>query len=334
MPEVLANLVYLVAQIPNPLNALQIIVIDMGFELFVALTYAWEVPESRKKGLMTHIPRKPVTPRSIGLLLKDEEIAKQKKKQIDKWVFGEEQSYRQNEAQEDEDEVEKKEPFHLRIKRVFAHIRYWFTHLLDRDQWKHYLTPREGDVLISNGIQSWAYLEAGLIETVGCFLVYFLVFYNLFNESGRARYYPSDVVTLGQKAPEDWTADQKKVIQAASSAYFLGILIQQAFNVFICKVTLRLPFGKMLFRNLATPLGLSMGILLSMFFVYPQFMWSSPFATHYVFPGYWLIPMASGAVLLLYATVRILFIRSRQPQNINMALPLDLHPTRWSTKSA
>jgi sodium/potassium-transporting ATPase subunit alpha len=41
--------------LPLPLVALQIIAVDLGFEIFVAMSYAWEVPESRKKGVMMQL---------------------------------------------------------------------------------------------------------------------------------------------------------------------------------------------------------------------------------------------------------------------------------------
>ena len=332
MPEVLANLVYLVAQIPNPLNALQIIVIDMGFELFVALTYAWEVPESIQNGLMAQIPRKPVTPRSIDLLRRDNAVEEKKRKEIDACVYGKEHRFAQTESQDLDGEATHGNRL-LDIKYFFAHVRYWFAHLFDLEEWRLWMTPREGQVLISNDIQSWAYFEGGLIESVGCFLVYFLVFYNIWGDKGQVSYTPLQVVQLGSKRLEDLTQAETNVIQAASSSYFLAVLIQQAFNLYICKVTLRLPFGKMLFRNMATPIGLAFGTLLCMFFVYPPFMWTTSFATYWVNPGYWLFPMGTGVVLLFYACLRILYIKRRQPTNLNMALPLDLHPTRWSTRS-
>jgi sodium/potassium-transporting ATPase subunit alpha len=44
-----------VIPVPLPLGALQIIAVDLGFELFVALSYAWEVPESKNRGVMKQL---------------------------------------------------------------------------------------------------------------------------------------------------------------------------------------------------------------------------------------------------------------------------------------
>ncbi|KAF9579137.1 hypothetical protein BGW38_004735, partial [Lunasporangiospora selenospora] len=64
MPEVIPNLLYVVASIPLPISAMLILVIDLGFEMFISLTFAWDKPET-STGLMRLPPRKPVTPASI-----------------------------------------------------------------------------------------------------------------------------------------------------------------------------------------------------------------------------------------------------------------------------
>jgi sodium/potassium-transporting ATPase subunit alpha len=63
-PEVIPQLLYVVVPVPLPLSAILILVIDLGFELFVGLSFAWDPPET-KDGLMRQPPRKPVTPTSI-----------------------------------------------------------------------------------------------------------------------------------------------------------------------------------------------------------------------------------------------------------------------------
>lgn len=64
MPEVVPQLLYVCVPIPLPLPAIMILVIDLGFELFAALSFAWDVPESSDT-LMRLLPRKPVNQRSI-----------------------------------------------------------------------------------------------------------------------------------------------------------------------------------------------------------------------------------------------------------------------------
>lgn len=83
MPEVIGNLVYIVVPLPLPINPIQIILVDLGFELFIALSYAWEISES-PQSLMTRLPRKPVSQKSI------ERIAalKQRQHKRDEYVLG------------------------------------------------------------------------------------------------------------------------------------------------------------------------------------------------------------------------------------------------------
>jgi sodium/potassium-transporting ATPase subunit alpha len=68
---VYANLLYILVPIPIPLTSVLILVVDLGFELIIALTYAWDPPENRR-GLMKLQPRKPVTPASIERLRQKE----------------------------------------------------------------------------------------------------------------------------------------------------------------------------------------------------------------------------------------------------------------------
>ncbi|KAJ3078622.1 hypothetical protein HDU99_000469, partial [Rhizoclosmatium hyalinum] len=67
MPEVWANLFYIIIPVPLPLSSILILVVDLGFELFIALSYAWDASEN-PAGLMKLPPRKPVTPESIERL--------------------------------------------------------------------------------------------------------------------------------------------------------------------------------------------------------------------------------------------------------------------------
>lgn len=66
-----ANLLYITVPLPLPMSAILILVTDLGYELFLALSYAWDSPES-KTGLMKLPPRKPVSEASIQLTLKQQ----------------------------------------------------------------------------------------------------------------------------------------------------------------------------------------------------------------------------------------------------------------------
>jgi sodium/potassium-transporting ATPase subunit alpha len=47
MPEVMPQVLYVVIPVPPPLSAILVLVIDLGFELFVALGFAWDCPRPR-----------------------------------------------------------------------------------------------------------------------------------------------------------------------------------------------------------------------------------------------------------------------------------------------
>ncbi|KXN64943.1 hypothetical protein CONCODRAFT_44889, partial [Conidiobolus coronatus NRRL 28638] len=64
IPEVLPQLLYVIVPIPLPLSSILILVVDLGFELFAALSFAWDKPETQT-GLMKLPPRKPVTAKSV-----------------------------------------------------------------------------------------------------------------------------------------------------------------------------------------------------------------------------------------------------------------------------
>ncbi|KAJ2362017.1 hypothetical protein IW150_007106, partial [Coemansia sp. RSA 2607] len=63
-PEVVPQILYIIVPLPAMITSIMILVIDLGFEVLAALTYAWEPAES-PTGLMKLPPRKPVTVRSI-----------------------------------------------------------------------------------------------------------------------------------------------------------------------------------------------------------------------------------------------------------------------------
>ena len=98
------------------------------------------------------------------------------------------------------------------------------------------------------------------------------------------------------------------------------------FNCFLCKASQRLPFGAVLVKNKMTWIGIAIGVVIGVFFVYPPFMFI-PFGTHLVNPLVWLVGFAYGAFMVLYATCRTLILRRLRPQASGTMLPLNLEPT-------
>ena len=325
MPQVIANLLFVVIPIPLPLNALQIIVCDLGFEMFIALAYAWELPESKTNGLMTKLPRKPVSLRSIDRLRRNNAATDEKERTIREWVYGAGAPEVENPPTADSEESIS---IVTRVKFGIARTRYWFQAWFDKDLWSLYLEPTEEEVLVDAKLLSYSYLEMGLIETIGCLLAYFSVFWV------RLGWTPSELSANSELFNPDGGASkqQLEVLAEAQSAFYFGLMIQQIFNHFLCKVTMRYPFGKMLLMNRQTWAGVAVGIAWGCFVVYTPFM-NVAFGTGPLSPQFWMFPLLSGVVMLTYATCRIAYFRRKQPVNLNMSLPLDLHPTRWSTLS-
>ena len=104
-------------------------------------------------------------------------------------------------------------------------------------------------------------------------------------------------------------ADQVDALAKAQSIVYLSVFIIQCFNVFAVKAKFSFPFGKNAVGNYYNFAGIFAGACLGMFIVYTP-------PLHVVFGGsfrlsplYWLIPVAFGVLLLVWASVRVLLMR-------------------------
>ena len=265
-----------------------ILITDLGFELFMALSFAWDASEN-PAGLMKLPPRKPVTEDSINRLQR---------------------------IQKEEADGERS---------------YW------RKFMEKFTDPADEDTLVDNDTLSWAYLEGGSIETIGCLVSFFcaLYFYKKITPADAKKFgssWPSeDPITLenGDVISVD---DQNAALAIGQSAYYIALMIQQSFNLFICKARLIPPYGKFMFSNLYNFAGVLIGGAFVFFFVFAPFM-NIPFGTDWRLSGYiLLISLAFGVVNYIYAIIRFLILRARNPIKYSKDVQgLDLHPTRWST---
>jgi sodium/potassium-transporting ATPase subunit alpha len=283
---------FIAVPLPLPLSAILILLADLGFEMFMSLSYAWDTSENRA-GLMKLPPRKPVSEESKARLKR---IA----------------------AEEEKGE------------RTFR-----------RKVTEYFTDPSDEDTLVDSDTLSWAYIEAGTIQTIGCFVCYFFALWWHFKVS------PTDAKNNASCWGECGTTaspfalsngdllskqQQKDALAVGQSAFYLALMIQQAFNLFICKARLTLPFGRFMFENPKNFLGVLAGAMFSFAIVYiPPF--NIPFGTNYILtPWVWLIAMGFGVVNFLYSIVRFLIQRARNPIKYSKDIQgLDLHPTRFST---
>ncbi|KAG0303871.1 hypothetical protein BGZ98_006184 [Dissophora globulifera] len=297
MPEVIPNLLYVIASIPLPISAMLILVIDLGFELIISLTFAWDKPES-ETGLMRLPPRKPVTLKSI------ERKRRMASRALPKTI-------------DPESNEEIKYSLTARLRHDFMAL---FTGLYWREKFEH----TDDEILVDAGLLSWAYLEVGIIETIGALVTSFVV---LYNEGGLT---PADAVDMQKQNQFSATSPQENLnlLAKAQSCFYLSIMIMQLFNLFACKTRHRLPFGKYMISNPRSFIGAVVGSALGFFIVYCPglpVVFGTSNDTPFV---YLLIPMAFGVFILFYVSVRQIIQRKLRPTAFNdEIIGLDMVPT-------
>ncbi|KAJ1883105.1 hypothetical protein H4R99_000924 [Coemansia sp. RSA 1722] len=308
-PEVIPQILYIIVPLPAMITSIMILVIDLGFEVLAALTYAWEPSES-PTGLMKLPPRKPVTVRSIA-------------------------QKRAREARQAASALPENATW---IRRVGRALRAPFT----RNWWLDRFEKTDGEELVDGDLLSWSYLEAGLISAISLLVVFFVILNHHGISPRQARlmandtnntYFNKDSPTYTYNGREFTGTDQFYALNEARTGVLFSIYILQVFNLFICKARLRLPFGRFMFRNKRTFLGFGAGLALLAFVTYIPPL-NTVFNTSYKsIPLYWLIAVAFGCFLLAYATARFLVLRKSRPIKWNNTIQgLHMHPTIWSTR--
>ncbi|KAJ1730034.1 hypothetical protein LPJ61_003232 [Coemansia biformis] len=314
IPEVVPQILYIIVPLPPMITSIMILVIDLGFEILAALTYAWE-PAETANGLMKLQPRKPVTPRSIAQL----------------------QARRLRHPPAPVDPATGKPVVLGRVARLAAKARAPFT----RVWWKDVLERSDGEVLVDGELLSWSYLEAGLISAISSLVVFFVVLYKKGITPRQAQAMANSDTTYFNKDSPPYTYngvtmsgnDQFYALNDARTALLFSIYITQVFNLFICKARQRLPFGRFMFRNMTTFYGFIAGLVLLCLVTYIPPL-NTVFNTSYkALPLYWLIAVAFGFFLLAYATARMLVLRRTRPLQWHPTIEgLHMHPTVWSTR--
>jgi sodium/potassium-transporting ATPase subunit alpha len=317
MPEVIPNLLYIIVPLPLPLSAILILVIDLGFELFAALTFAWDIPES-EDGLMKLPPRKPVNPESIDRHRRS---------------LYRRQQYIQYDSETGE---EVRPPFFRRIANCLHET-------FSAGYWKEKFEKTDDEVLVDLPLLSWAYLEIGMIEALGNLVSYFVVLWyngispadavimqrgaspptNYFQDGPL---YAQDYVTLAGKVLD--AATQKRALGQAQSIVYWSIMLMQMFNMFACKTRFSIPIGRYMFSNKYTFAGILGGASLAALIVYcPPF--NIPFGTDYhLLPLWWLIGFGFGFLIIAYACARIKIRQRFNPVSFNPDIQgLRMYPT-------
>ncbi|KAF8328688.1 aminophospholipid-transporting P-type ATPase [Cantharellus anzutake] len=289
MPEVIPQLLYVCVPLPLPLPAIMWVIfsINLGFEIFAALSFAWDAPES-SESLMKLQPRKPVTNRSIL-------ARKQKALKRTKTIL------------RDPETLEVIPPTKWQILK--SKVKKPFTRYFWEDVWEQ----TEDETLVDTNLLSYAYMEAGIIETIAVLVSYFVVFWKRGFSPNEVRMAQQAGVYFTKSSPDfhnsrGWTITGPQQEDAASqskSIVYLAIFICQCFNMFAVKAKFRPPFGKHVVSNPYNFAGIFAGACLAVFIIYTPPLHSAFNGSHHTSPLYWLIPTGFGCLLLVWASLRI-----------------------------
>ncbi|KAJ8507033.1 hypothetical protein ONZ45_g10547 [Pleurotus djamor] len=294
-PEVIPQLLYVVVPLPLPISAILILVIDLGFELFIGLSFAWDLPES-DDGLMRMSPRKPVNERSI-LSRKRKALRRSKTLVQD----SESQSHTRLSSAV------------MRVKNTFTKFQKPFTRVF----WEDLMEKTDDEGLVDGKLLSYAYLEAGGIEMVGSLLSYFVVFFkNGFSPSDLRSaqqagvYFTNDSPDFVNYRGDIITASkQVDAFGQAQGIVYLAIFIMQCFNVYAVKARFRYPFGRRVIGNKWNIICIFVGACLGMFIIYTPPLHVVFGGSVHLSPLYWLIPLAFGILVLAWASLRVVLLR-------------------------
>lgn len=316
VPEVIPQLLYVIVPIPLPLSAILILVIDLGFELFAALSFAWDRPES-EEALMTTMPRKPVTSRTI-MSLKKKALRRTKTSQVMDTETG-------------EPRVQSKMGSKLsgvveNIKKPFS--KWWWDDLFEKS---------DGESLVDASLLSYSYLQVGMIETIGCMVTYFVVFqWNHLTPRDLQRAQKAGVYFADNSPPYTnlngrvlTSTEQTEALAQAQGMFYMSIFLMQCFNMFAVKARLKFPFGKAVVGNKWNFAGAIAGAFLAVLIIYIPPFRTVFGASHKTLPLFWLIPIAFGFVILAWASARVLVIRrGLLGATVKPPTGLMMHPTK------
>ncbi|PJF19048.1 HAD-like domain-containing protein [Paramicrosporidium saccamoebae] len=174
---------------------------------------------------------------------------------------------------------------------------------------KAFYLPNKGEGLIDTDLIIWSFLEGGIIVALGAWGAYVvtlaveLVPFGILYRSYLTYFAdnsPALTLTDGTVASAE---DQTVILGRLQAAYFQAILIAQWFNVFVQKHRYRYPWGKDLFVNRMTYIGIFCAMVVCAIVVYIPAI-NEVFQTN-IPPALALAPpFVAGITLVLYEFVR------------------------------
>ncbi|KAJ3325018.1 hypothetical protein HDV06_005607 [Boothiomyces sp. JEL0866] len=332
MCEILPYLLYVIVPIPLPITPTQILAVDLGFELLMTLSFAWE-PAEDDKILMTIPPRRVIT--NDRIMEKHDNLMRRKSsfnaEALD--VFNSINNLNEADAESTEllnvtgKEALQKDFKKLNSKLQNRYLNYFneAKQVVDKRYWKAQLHEMQaltsvptGERLMDAEVLIWAYLEAGLIEFAGAICTYFAIFWIQFGISGEdARksqilgnvyWKPSSPDLELENGGVLAGYDQFEAIKQVQSGYYLSIFIIQVCNYFACKKRYTFGISTRMFSNQQMWMVLASGTVFALLVVYTPITNAIFITSGNLDPLFLAIPACFGGFLYLYATVRRIFL--------------------------
>jgi sodium/potassium-transporting ATPase subunit alpha len=218
---------------------------------------------------------------------------------------------------------------------------YTLKQFFNREYWSDKFENTGAEVLVDGPLLSWAYLEIGVIEAIGCLFSFFLVLQRRGITLSDARImqrgagHPTNYFTSSAQPYRNISASsQVDILAEAQAMYYWSVMTMQMFNLFACKTRLTLPLGKYMFANRVTFYSILGGAALAAFVIYTPGVEVVFKTTRSLSPLYWLVPMAFGCLLIAYAVCRMVVRRRLRPTKWNPeVVGLQMYPTMRTTRS-
>nr|KAJ3420389.1 hypothetical protein HK105_005729 [Polyrhizophydium stewartii] len=264
IPEVIPYILFAVLPMPPTLTPIQVLMIDLGFELMASLSFAFEPPESASE-LMLAMPRRPVTPASTAALrraLAEEQVKVLYRDELRRMMSLE--YWRQlsrpplgGEILVDADVLLWSYVEGGLIQCTGCLVTFFMVfHTFGMDPLTvikaqraghHFLPHSEplvvpgSNITIASSFGDFVAVSAATADIYSCLL------YLLFSQSGEAQY---------------------EALKQSQSAYYLSVLIIQIWNLFACKARHGMPWGWHMIQNAATWYSIGGGLAFGLIVVY------------------------------------------------------------------
>ncbi|KAI8913698.1 hypothetical protein EDD86DRAFT_223758 [Gorgonomyces haynaldii] len=315
IPEVMPYLLYVLVPIPLAITPSQILVVDLGFELLLTLSFAWEPAEDQEL-LMSVPPRKQVTKettkRMLEIQMEKESYLHQSRMQLNDEDAHDSQLLVDQDINGLNDRLQKKYLTHLNeFKRGLTDKEYW---IAEYNEWKALTALPSGERLVDGEVMLWSFIEVGFLEFCGCLAAYVSVLWFSFGisysdavymQSQGSLYFkpksPDFVLQSGQILSGP---DQYEALRQAQSAVYLSIFIIQVFNLFACKTRYTMLLGARVLHNQNTWKSIAAGLTFACLVVYTPPTNALFLTSLYLNPLHLLIPLSVGAFLYVYSVVR------------------------------